>query len=78
MMAIRADYYGRKYFATITGFSTVIVMIGPLIGPAFAGAMYDFLGEYTKAFGILGVITGLGSAFFFWARKPAFPSRLGG
>jgi MFS family permease len=76
MMAIRADYYGRKYFATITGISTVIVMIGPLIGPAFAGAMYDFLGEYTRAFGILGVLTGLGSAFFFGARKPAFPSRL--
>lgn len=78
MMAIRADYYGRKYFATIMGFSTVIVMIGPLIGPAFAGAMYDFLGEYTRAFGILGVITGLGSAFFFLARKPVFPSHFVG
>ena len=73
MMAIRADFYGRRHFATIAGFSTVVVMVGPLLGPSFAGAMRDAFGDYTGAFLVLGMLTGGGSAFFFMARKPPSP-----
>jgi len=70
MMAIRADFYGRTNFATIAGFSTAIVMAGPLVGPAFAGAMSDYFGDYKVAFLIVGLLTGLGSIFFLAARNP--------
>ena len=73
MMAIRADFYGRSHFATIAGFSTVVVMVGPLLGPSFAGAMSDAFGNYTSAFLVLGLLTGAGSIFFFMARQPPSP-----
>ena len=77
MMAIRADYYGRTNFATIAGLSSAIVMAGPLVGPAFAGAMSDYFGDYTAAFLIVGMLTGLGSIFFFTARNPRLVRRHG-
>lgn len=75
MMAIRADFYGMRNFGTIMGYSTVIIMIGPLIGPWFGGAMNDRFGTYTEAFAIIGIATGLSAAFFLLARKPPLPQR---
>jgi MFS family permease len=76
MMAIRADFYGRRNFATIAGISTVIVMGGPLLGPSVAGALSDAFGDYKIAFFSLGILTGVGSIFFFLARVPQLPRRL--
>ena len=76
MMSLRADYYGRRHFGQIAGYSNVIVMIGPLIGPTFAGAMEDVFGNYQGAFLLIGVVVGIGSLFFFAARKPPVPERL--
>ena len=76
MMAIRADYYGRRHFATIMGYSLAIVMVGPLIGPSFAGAMNDRFDNYTAAFAILGTLTGLSAVFFLLARRPPLPQRV--
>ena len=76
MMAIRADYYGRRRYGTIMGYSLVLVMIGPLLGPAFAGGMSDAFGDYRGAFTILGVLAGAGSLLFFLARRPPLPRRL--
>lgn len=75
MMAIRADFYGRRHFGKIAGYSNVMVMLGPLIGPTFAGAMSDIFGNYRGAFLIVGAIVGAGSLFFFAARKPELPER---
>ena len=76
MMAIRADYYGRRRYGTIMGYSMVVVMMGPLVGPAFAGGMSDAFGDYQAAFVILGVLAGAGSVLFFLARRPPLPRRL--
>jgi MFS family permease len=75
MMAIRADFYGMRNFGTITGYSSVIVMAGPLIGPALAGGMNDYFGGYTEAFALVGILTGLSTVFFLLARKPPLPHR---
>ena len=64
-----------RHFATIMGYSTVLVMLGPLIGPSFAGAMSDRFGDYTGAFSVLGVATGLSAVFFLLARRPPLPQR---
>jgi MFS family permease len=73
--SIRADYFGRAAYATIMGFSSMVMMIGMMIGPLFAGAMADWLGDYRVGFVILAVITGAGSLLFLLARPP-LPTRL--
>ncbi len=76
MMAIRADFYGRRHFGKIAGYSNVMVMLGPLVGPTLAGAMRDRFGDYDGAFLVVAAIVGAGSLFFFLARKPPMPARL--
>ncbi|MDE2836388.1 MAG: MFS transporter [Chloroflexota bacterium] len=76
MMAIRADFYGRRYFGQIAGYSNVLVMFGPLIGPSFAGWMSDTYGDYTGAFLAVGVVVGAGSLLFLGSRRPPVPARL--
>ena len=48
--ALIADYFGRKAFATITGFRSMIQMSGIIIGPVVSGYMYDKNGTYEAAF----------------------------
>ena len=48
--AIIADYFGRKAFATISGFRSSIQMVGIIIGPVVSGFVYDQTGSYEWAF----------------------------
>lgn len=70
MAAMRADYFGRRHFASIMGTSNVITMVGTVVGPIFLGAMYDAIGNYRIAFLTLGLITAAGSLFFWFTPKP--------
>ena len=76
MMAIRADFYGRRSFGQIAGYSNVLVMLGPLIGPTFAGRMNDVYGDYTGAFLLISVVVAMGSLLFLGSRRPPVPARL--
>lgn len=76
IQSIRADFFGREAFATIYGFSNLIIMVGMTAAPIFAGWLADQLGDYRLAFTILAIITGFGSVFFIFARKPV-PRGLG-
>ena len=76
MMAIRADYFGRKSLPTIMGFSSLIITIGNVVGPVFAGFMADWQGDYQVGFVILAVLTGMGTVFFLVAKRPAPPQRV--
>ena len=75
MGAMRADYFGRKSFPTIMGFSSVIVMAGSMSGPIVAGLVVDLLGEYRLAFVILAALAAFGSLFFVFVRRPALPKK---
>lgn len=70
MQALRADYFGRRSFATILGFSISFVMLGQMIGPLVIGAMADALGDYRLAFTGLAVLVVAGSGFFLALRPP--------
>jgi MFS family permease len=76
VIAIRADYFGRSSYATIMGFSSIIMMLGMMCGPLLAGTLADRLGDYGLGFTILASIAGLGSVFFLLAKKPDPPPRL--
>ncbi len=75
MQAIRADYFGRSSFGVIMGISTTIIMVGQVVGPLFAGIMADATGDYVAGFTILAVLSGLGSVFFIFAKRPSLPPR---
>ena len=72
--AIRGDYFGRKNFGKIMGISQVPMNVLLLIGPVFAGFMRDWKGDYTIAFGVLGVLCMFGGICFFFAKKPSYPN----
>ena len=76
MTTIRADYFGRASFATIMGFSSLVVMVGMTGGPLFAGFMADIFDGYRVPFVIIAALTGAGSLFFALARPPRLPERL--
>ncbi|MQF82626.1 MFS transporter [SAR202 cluster bacterium AD-802-E10_MRT_200m] len=78
MTTIRADYFGRASFATIMGYSSLIMMVGATGGPLIAGAMADLFGGYKEGFLIIAGITGIGSIFLACAGKPKLPPRLQG
>ena len=74
MTTIRADYFGRTHFASIMGFSSLIIMLGMIGGPLFAGFMADIADGYTTGFVIIAFLTATGSIFFALATKPKQPA----
>jgi MFS family permease len=77
MQAIRADYFGRTSFGAIMGASTTIIMFGQIVGPLLAGFMADQTGDYVAGFTLMAVLSGLGSGFFIFARRPTLPEGAG-
>ena len=49
MSAMLGEYFGRKHFATISGFGLIIAWIGSALGPAFAGFSFDATDSYDVA-----------------------------
>ncbi len=70
MMGLRADYFGPRRFGTIMGFSSLVIMLGMIIGPIFAGVMYDQTGSYRTGFIVLALVAALGSVMFLMVRPP--------
>ena len=65
MSAMRADYFGRRAFAMVMGYSSLILMVGAVVGPLLIGIIADTTGAYGLAFGALAVIGLVGAAAFF-------------
>ena len=76
MLALRADYFGRRDFGKIMGLSQLVMTTGMMSGPLFAGAMRDTLGDFELAFIVLGLMAAAGSLFFVFAPKPRRPLAL--
>lgn len=77
MQAMRADYFGRRNFGTIMGFSSLVINVGMVSGPLIAGGMADHFGNYEYGFTLLAIFAAFGSIFFIFATPPAPPVRGG-
>lgn len=73
MGAMRADYFGRKAFASVMGFSSLVVMFGSVGGPLVIGLVADGTGSYAGAFVALAVAGALGAVAFFALGRPDAP-----
>ncbi len=73
MQAIRADYFGRRSIGVILGLSTMITVIGNIVGPILAGAFADWQGNYRAGFTLLALLAGAGSLLFLMAKPPPMP-----
>ena len=54
--AMLGEYFGRKSYATISGFGLTVEAIGSALGPAFAGFSFDETDSYDVAFYGLAVV----------------------
>jgi hypothetical protein len=54
----------------IIGLSSLITVIGQIGGPILAGLFADWTGDYRLGFTLLAALSGLGSVFFFLAKRP--------
>jgi MFS family permease len=77
MQALRADYFGRSAIGMILGLSVMIIVVGQVGGPMIAGILADATGNYRAGFTILALLAGIGSLFFFLAKKPESPPMIG-
>ena len=70
MSAIRGEYFGRKAFASITGWSMLPNGVLMAISPVVTAWWYDTTGSYFLPFFILSVITLIGGVIMFFAKPP--------
>ena len=71
--ALRASYFGRRAYATITGYTTLFTAMTNIVYPIFAGWSFDVSGSYTTAFTIIAGLQALAIVFMFLAKKPKPP-----
>ena len=75
LTAIRGDYFGRKNFATILGFSQLPMNLAMMGAPIAAGYSFDTRGSYMIPFLGLAALNYLGAVLILLAHKPALPTR---
>ena len=73
-MAIVGEYFGRKNFAAIRGWMQLCHIPATVLGPIYAGWIYDTTDSYQIAFMSFMVALILGTAFLFIARRPPRPA----
>ncbi|MFC1990273.1 MFS transporter [Chloroflexota bacterium] len=69
-IAIVGEYFGRRYFATIRGIMGLVYAVGVIIGPIFAGYIYDVTQSYRVAFITFIVVYSLAAIILFFAKPP--------
>lgn len=71
--SLRASYFGRRAYATITGYTTLFTAMTNIVYPIFAGWSYDVSGSYTTAFTIIAGLQALAIFFMFLTKRPKPP-----
>lgn len=69
--ATLGDFFGRRRFATMRGFVIMFTMVGPIVGPVFAGRVYDITQSYTLPLQVFIIAFALSSLVFWLLRRPS-------
>ena len=70
MNATRGAYFGRRAFGTISGTMDFVQMFGLVLGPIFAGFVFDLTGSYTIAFTSFAVSAAASGVLMLFLRPP--------
>jgi len=70
-IALRADLFGRRNYATIAGITMPLTMIGTVTAPLFAGYLYDVTQSYSLAFYIFIAMISLSGILFLFLPRPS-------
>ncbi|MBM2825129.1 MAG: hypothetical protein HW402_793 [Dehalococcoidales bacterium] len=70
MNAIRGEYFGRQHFGTIMGLMDLVQIFGTVLGPVFAGWVFDVTGSYRIAFLSFTVTMAITLVLMLIARRP--------
>jgi sugar phosphate permease len=70
MNATRGAYFGRRAFGTISGSMDFVQMFGLVLGPVFAGFVFDRTGSYTIAFNSFAISAVAAGVLMFFLRPP--------
>jgi len=65
LTAFRGELFGRERFTTISGVMAPFKMIGNVVGPVFAGYVFDITGSYRFAFLVFVLLAVLSGIFFY-------------
>lgn len=68
LMAFRGDIFGRKKYAQMSGIMSPFRMIGNVVGPVFAGYLFDITGSYKIAFLTFTCIAIMSGISFFFVK----------
>jgi MFS family permease len=68
LMAFRSELFGRERFATISGVMAPFRIISNVVGPFFAGYMFDVTGSYRPAFQVFVLLAVLSGLFFYMVK----------
>ena len=68
--AIRADYFGLRFFATIGGMFNTLMVIGIVVGPPLTGLIYDRTGSYDIALWAFFAATAASTAIVLFTPQP--------
>lgn len=72
--AMRGEYFGRKNFPMIQGYSHLVLMGGQIVGPMLLGYMGDNY-SYSAGLKIIAAMTAAGMIMFLLLRNPQPPQR---
>lgn len=67
---IWADYYGREHLGSITGVTSMILIVGSALGPMPLGIARDMLGSYNLALNISAVFPFVLGVLSLFVRRP--------
>ena len=70
MSAVRGAYFGRRAFGTISGTMDFFQMFGLVLGPVYAGFIFDATESYTIAFTSFAVSAALAAVLMLFLRAP--------
>jgi len=69
-LAIRGEFFGRRHFAAISGATVLIIGLGEISGPFFAGFIFEETGTYRLAYVVFTIVGLLSAAGLLLVRSP--------
>ncbi|MFC1864371.1 MFS transporter [Chloroflexota bacterium] len=76
MFPLRARYFGRKAFGSISGSSMMLMAPAGVAAPVYLGWVYDTTGSYIEAFTLLTALLATSAAIAFLILPPKPPAKV--